>query len=277
MNLINESDHQTVIPRSLSMGIVFWAVLGALAACAPAETENTSGAMGAAQVDARSTSQAIAGGPQLSPELPVNPVAASTVHHENTVVAAGNGLYLVVWREIAGPENGDILAIRVRASDGAWLDPNPIRVGTGNQSQWEPAVAFDGANFLVVWTDAANIPVIMGARVRASDGAVLDTPALYISRADMGPYQLPQFTPAVAFDGTNYLVTWYGYFYVNGPVFSGVQGIRVRPSDGTCIESTSFTIARGATSSRVAYADGKYLVAWEASGMAGATRVSAAG
>jgi hypothetical protein len=234
--------------------------------------------MGSARWDARSVSQAIetiAGGPQLSPELAVNPVAASTVHHENTVVAAGDGLYLVVWREMSNTNNGDILALRVRASDGAWLDPNPIVVATGIQSQWQPAVASDGTSFLVVWTDAQNTPVILGARVRASDGAVLDTPALYISRTPMGPYQLPQFAPAVAFDGTNYLVTWHGNYYAGGPVFYGVQGIRVRASDGTCIESSSIIIARDGDNSRVAYADGTYLVTWQKSQNVEAARISA--
>ena len=93
MNLIIESDHRTVIRGRLSLGIAFWAFLGALAACAPSEPEESPEARGAA-AQARKT---LAAGPQLSPELPVNPVAPSTASHENTVVAAGNGLART-WR-----------------------------------------------------------------------------------------------------------------------------------------------------------------------------------
>ena len=66
----------------------------------------------------------------------------------------------------------------------------------------------------------------------------------------------------MAFDGTNYLVTWNGYYYENGPVSSAVQGIRVR-TDGTFIDASSTLIARDGSNSRVAYVDGVYLVTWQ--------------
>jgi hypothetical protein len=69
----------------------------------------------------------------------------------------------------------------------------------------EPAVAFDGSNYLVVWTDersAVNEPDIYATRV-AADGTVLDMAGIAISTAPRG-----QWYPEVAFDGTNYLVVW---------------------------------------------------------------------
>jgi hypothetical protein len=256
--------------RLLSSLLSLCAVLGTWAGCTPSEPEAAPGstASAAQQVQTAYTSSAV------SYEQPVSPFAAPSASHESTAVAVGNGLSLVVWMEYTDGTYPDILGVRIRASDGQRLDANPIVIATGNSAQYQPAVAFDGTNFLVVWEDVRGAPVIYGARVRASDGVVLDPSSLFISRTPMGPFLLPQQAPAVAFDGANYLVTWHGYFYAQGPVYSGVQAIRVRPSDGSCIESTSTLIARDAINSRVAYTDGTYLVSWTRDLKVEAARIS---
>jgi hypothetical protein len=66
-----------------------------------------------------------------------------------------------------------------------------------------PAVAFDGTNYLVVWQDCRNgVSDIYAARV-STDGSLLDSGGLSISRATDR-----QERPAVAFNGTRYLVAW---------------------------------------------------------------------
>jgi hypothetical protein len=55
---------------------------------------------------------------------------------------------------------------------------------TSSSADYMPAVAFDGNNFLVTWMDLNSGPLVKGARVRASDGVVLDTPPLRISPPD---------------------------------------------------------------------------------------------
>jgi hypothetical protein len=196
--------------------------------------------------------------------------------HESTAVAAGDGLYLVVWMEYANGKNPDVLGVRVRASDGQRLDDTPLLIGSGSNVSYRPAVAFDGTNFLVVWEEISGKPFIAGARVRASDGAVLDASPLYLSRHQApGGYTLPQQAPAVAFDGTNYLVTWHGNYWDGQTVSSGVQAIRVRPSDGACLEPHSIVIAQYGVDTRVAYTDGIYLVTWTRGYRAEAARLSA--
>jgi hypothetical protein len=263
-----ESAHRRLV------GIALGAVLGTLAACGPAAPLEPQEAL----TPWASQTQAVYSGPQISPDQAVFQAAPSNAQHDTVAVAMGNGHYLVVWSEFRTNESPpDILAARVRASDGVVLDTTPIVVGTGPSPQLNPAVAFDGTNFLVVWEDVASTPLIYGARVRSADGVVLDATPFLVSQTNMGPHRLPQWQPTVAFDGTNYLVAWNSYFYENGPVTLGIQGIRVRPSDGARLETYSFLISRGGQEARITSAGGSSLVAWTRNQNIEAARVTASG
>ncbi|MDC0745680.1 hypothetical protein [Polyangium mundeleinium] len=70
-------------------------------------------------------------------------------------------------------------------------------------TQTESAVAYGGGNYLVVWRDArTGTDDLYGVRV-SSTGTILDTSGIVISNA-AGIQQKPD----IAFDGTNWMVTW---------------------------------------------------------------------
>ncbi|MDC0713220.1 DUF5011 domain-containing protein [Stigmatella sp. ncwal1] len=264
----------------LSGLLALWACV---AACSPAPAE-------APQEQAPATKNtALASVPVLSPAFPVSAASPGSPppQQQAFTAAAGHGIYLAVWWEVIG-NSPKIFATRVRASDGVPLDASPLLVGGTTGTPFNPAVAFDGTNFLVAWTDYGARPQVLGARVRASDGALLDATPRVLSRSAAGtsPYNAVFLGvhPAVAFDGTNYLVTWDGQWFTGQGYAYGLMGIRVRPSDGSCIESTGFPIAQfgtglglGDSKARVAYTGGNYLVAWEQAGDVKAARVTASG
>ncbi|MDQ3365088.1 MAG: hypothetical protein M3680_06645 [Myxococcota bacterium] len=121
------------------------------------------------------------------------------------------------WEIPATFENGRIQmkvpqSVLVATTFPATLDPTvsaeigvdtPVAGSTGANAT-APAVAFDGTNYLVVWTDfrGGNNADIWGARVSQA-GAVLDPAAIQI--ATLAGIQQ---NPTVAFDGTQFVVAW---------------------------------------------------------------------
>ncbi|ADO73296.1 hypothetical protein [Stigmatella aurantiaca] len=232
----------------------------------------TEEATGAPRVNVRRVTE---GKVHITPERLVKPLDITDVPHYMPTVSAGNGVSLVVWSHPVSGGGFVLRGLRVRASDGQVLDSAPLTIDAIGSPNYYPAVAFDGTHFLVVWVRYASVPSIYGARVRASDGAVLDSP-FHISVVPAGGPVSMQDKPAVAFDGTNYLVTWEGPYgdASNGAMISGVQGIRVAPY-GMRLDSSSFLIAQGGSNSRVAYSDGNYLVTWDRNQNVEAARISA--
>ncbi len=124
-------------------------------------------------------------------------------------------------------------------------------------AQFAPAVASDGADYLVVWHDNRNGPGLdlYGARVTGG-GEVLDPSGFAITTAVNDQWQA-----AVAFNGTNYLVAWQD-------ARSGGQDIyaaRVTPG-GQVLETNGLPVVTLANDQRVpavASLNGDFLVAWQ--------------
>jgi hypothetical protein len=140
--------------------------------------------------------------------------------------AFGGTQYLVVWEDhrLRRPI---LYGARVTA-DGTALDPFGFRILDAHpqaaiQQVYQPAVAFDGENFLVI--SAVGVQ-IHGVRVSPA-GEVLDPGGFVIWT---GSWASP---PSVVFDGQQYLVAWSGYSYLD----SGVFRARVLP-DGTVPNDT---------------------------------------
>ena len=79
-----------------------------------------------------------------------------------------------------------------------------VAVPAAGQQRYAPAVAFDGATYLVVWEEQppAASRDIYAARVSEA-GVVLDPVGIPISKAAGN-----QRAPAVSFDGTSFVVVW---------------------------------------------------------------------
>jgi hypothetical protein len=178
-------------------------------------------------------------------------------------VAFDGSNYLVAWdqrsKECGCPEPRPQGVMAVR------LDTKGNRIGSllgpFSDTAWPlvpPALAFDGTNFLLVWTDARAEPSggdIYGTRLRR-DGVPVDTVPFPISA---GPGT--QTTPSVAFDGTRYLAVWSDNRA--DPNSTDVYGARVRRS-GAVLDPDGIPIstAPNPQTAPEVTANGPFLVAW---------------
>ncbi|MEN8224022.1 MAG: FlgD immunoglobulin-like domain containing protein [Bacteroidota bacterium] len=153
-------------------------------------------------------------------------------------IAYGSSNYLIVWQDNRAGDfynyDYDVYAARV-STDGELLDPYGIKIAakTGILEK-EPSVAFDGTNFLVIWSEDRDAPLdynIYGARI-SSDGEVLDPDGFQICAATN-----PQTLTGISFNGTHYLAAWSDYRSGNYDIY----GARIDP-DGTVLEPDGFAI-----------------------------------
>jgi PKD repeat protein len=181
-------------------------------------------------------------------------VSLSANSETSPAVAFDGTNYLVVWQDNRG-FGFDLYGVRVSGS-GTVLDPAGFPISAANGNQRNPAVAFDGTNYLVVWEDtrATVTGDIFAARVSPS-GTVLDADGLSLSLRFSA-----QSHPAVAFDGTNYLVVWDD----GGAPFRDIYGTRISRA-GTVLDPSFIGISTDANdqaSPAIAYDGANYLVAW---------------
>lgn len=134
-----------------------------------------------------------------------------------------------------------------------------------------PALASDGTNFLLVWSDDRSSTErtesgrsLLAARV-APDGTVLDPVPLTV--AD-GPGD--ESVPAVTFDGTNYVVVWAddaGFYGPPRPA-SDIRAARISP-DGEVLDPGGFVVSSAEQPDSwpsVVSLGATTLVAWSAEG-----------
>jgi hypothetical protein len=140
-------------------------------------------------------------------------------------VAYGDGIYLSVWTD----HDREIIFSARTSTAGVPLDTIPIPICTTYYNGYQTSVAFDGSNFLVVWS---NDDDVIGARISPS-GIVLDTLGIIISNA-LGD----QFEPTICFGGSNYFVTW-----VDTRTFTTcIYGTRVSP-EGIVLDPNGIRIS----------------------------------
>jgi hypothetical protein len=112
--------------------------------------------------------------------------------------------FLMVWDDWRNQSSADIYAARM-TPNGQVLDSAGIAVSTASGDQLEPALAFDGSDYLAVWEDnrnPANAPQVYGARI-SPGGSVLDPNGVEINDSVVSRPQ----AAAVAGAG-QYLAVW---------------------------------------------------------------------
>lgn len=134
---------------------------------------------------------------------PFDIAATGAVEARPTVAADPGGGYLVAWTE--GSANNDVKAQLVSAA-GA-LTGGVITVSAAALIQTEPSAAFNGTDFVVVFTSGADI---YGTRVSTA-GVVLDTRVENMVTVGGVPVSTAtgvQLRPSVACDSAACLVVW---------------------------------------------------------------------
>jgi hypothetical protein len=150
-------------------------------------------------------------------------------------VAAGTSCWLVAWTGSDTAGDDAVLAARV-SPDGVLLDSLGIPLMVLEASDYyPPAVAFDGANFLVTWESwyydtLTEYDAMFGARI-AQSGQLLDSLPFIITAGEYDHY-----FPTLAYDGTSYVAAWEEIRYGNSDIF----GARIAP---TGVVTDSFAIS----------------------------------
>lgn len=140
--------------------------------------------------------------PVIGPELRICPTSSPAPGDQEGVEIAANPYgYLAVWDDTRGGDN-DIFGCRL-SSTGQILDPAGISISDGISDQMDPAIAWNGTEYLVVWSDRrAIVSHIYASRVRP-DGQVIDKQGILLSGTSG-----TQAYPRVASDGRGWQVVW---------------------------------------------------------------------
>jgi hypothetical protein len=151
----------------------------------------------------------------------------------------------------------DVFGARVDQS-GAVLDAVGIPITTAGRDQTDPALAFNGADYLVAWTDERTFSRdVYGARV-SSDGSVLDSDGILI-----GEGAGSQSHASVASEGGQSVV----FFQDDRNTHIGwddIYAARVTP-EGTVLDPAGIVVSdqpEGQTSPAAVFDGTNYLAAW---------------
>lgn len=150
------------------------------------------------------------------------------------------------------------------ADDGTSLTEavSPARgTGPSPNQQVRPALATNGTQFLAAWRECSSASGTFECSIRAgrmdAGGKVLDDVSLAM------PHSVGTFddSPAIAFDGTNYLVVWAHSGAMNGSDPGRIHGARITPA-GRVLDSLPLELGSKGGKPAIAPADGGWLVAW---------------
>jgi hypothetical protein len=190
---------------------------------------------------------------------------------EEPAAAAGSTNTLVVYSRFDNNTEQHLLYGLLVDKAGQLSKAGEISIAVDSTTHLYPSVAFDGTNYLVVWqqmpTDAADPSLVDIYGTFVSPTGVVQGSPFAISSALNG-----QFTPSVAFDGTNYLAVWDDSRNMPAGSFNAtydVYGTRLTP-EGVLLDGPASTgalaISLGGTQLPfdpfVGFDGSEYLVTW---------------
>lgn len=170
-------------------------------------------------------------------------------------LALGDSSWLISWHDSRN-DHKDIFGIRV-STDGVVMDASSFLIGVSSVDQADPAVAYDGTNYLVVWHEwrEDSLYDIRGTRV-SPDGSVLDPACI-----DICTHSYDSVHPAVSFDGTGYFVVWVDYRNNEADIYA----TRVS-TDGTVVDPAGIAISTSPDTQErpaITFNGINYLVVWQ--------------
>ncbi len=180
---------------------------------------------------------------------------------ENVEIAAGPYGYLAVWEDTRGPDV-DIFAARI-SPDGQIIDKYGIAVCTVTGIQCDPAVVWDGTQYIVVWSDRREaLQHIYAARVKIN-GEVLDKQGILVSGTSG-----VQAYPHIASSGVNSLIVWQDSRGTSLDIYGCVM-----TRDGILSKNYGIVTVSGSEETPdVAYNGTQYLVVWKDSRNSGTSK-----
>ena len=185
---------------------------------------------------------------------PERPISLGAPRQSRPRMAFGGDVFMTVFqREIAG--KAQIFAQRLN-STGKAIDAEPMQVSAGpNQTNVNPSIAFNGSNFLVVWSRSetdqhGNIIRKVFGRMISPSGAPLNAPF----------YVMDGVTPDVAALGSTFLTV---AIQPIGSQIRNVACVRVN-AEGTVLDAPANVLAGNFNfAPRVAAFANRWLIVWE--------------
>ncbi len=146
-------------------------------------------------------------GQKVAPDLTLQganiPVSAGPRYEDRPSVAASASGFFAAWED--SRTGGATLSFATRISAaGAVLDANGVLLNGNRNAEQDPAIATTAGSQLVVWSDSRAIGNdIESTRYTGPGGSQISAMAAAVSNSSG-----EQSTPAVTFDGTQYLAVW---------------------------------------------------------------------
>ena len=165
--------------------------------------------------------------------------------------------YLVVWDRVTGTQQ-NIYGARVNPS-GTVLDNPGFQISNYTTYQWNPEVAFDGTNYLVVWEDKRNGNWDIYCTKVSPNAVVSYPPGIAISTATQNQQHI-----SMCFGGGNFFITWNDLRNTAYPNYK-IYGCRVDPA-GSVMDPSGILISDSPVTDRdpsIAFDGTNYFVFWD--------------